>query len=44
MPAGCAFAARCSLAIEACRAAPPALERVGDVHEAACLRWRDARA
>jgi len=44
MPAGCAFAARCSLAIEACRAAPPALERVGDAHEAACLRWRDARA
>jgi peptide/nickel transport system ATP-binding protein len=42
MPAGCAFAARCALAVDACRAAQPAHERVGADHEAACLRWRQA--
>jgi peptide/nickel transport system ATP-binding protein len=42
MPAGCAFAARCALAVDACRAAQPAHERVGADHDAACLRWRDA--
>ena len=42
MPAGCAFAARCALAVDACRAAQPAPERVGAGHEAACLRWREA--
>jgi peptide/nickel transport system ATP-binding protein len=42
MPAGCAFAARCTLAIESCRAAPPPVERVADAHEVACPRWREA--
>ena len=42
MPSGCAFAARCALAADACRAAPPASDRVAADHEAACLRWRVA--
>jgi peptide/nickel transport system ATP-binding protein len=42
MPAGCAFAARCALAVQACRAAPPTAERIAPQHQAACLRWREA--
>ena len=42
MPAGCAFAARCALAVQACRAAAPTAERVAPQHQAACLRWREA--
>jgi peptide/nickel transport system ATP-binding protein len=42
MPAGCAFADRCALAIDACRAAPPPNETVAPRHEARCLRWREA--
>ncbi|MDH4061548.1 MAG: ABC transporter ATP-binding protein [Aquincola sp.] len=42
MPAGCAFAARCALVIESCRAAPPPVERAADAHEVACPRWREA--
>jgi peptide/nickel transport system ATP-binding protein len=42
MPAGCAFAARCELAIEACRAAAPAAVTVAPGHEARCIRI-DAR-
>jgi peptide/nickel transport system ATP-binding protein len=38
MPAGCPFAERCELAIEACRAALPANVCVGPGHEARCLR------
>ncbi len=38
MPAGCAFAERCTLVLDACRAeVPPALP-VGPGHTAACLR------
>jgi peptide/nickel transport system ATP-binding protein len=44
MPPGCAFAERCALAIEACRAAPPALQTAGHAHEVRCLRWREAAA
>ncbi|HET9978046.1 MAG TPA: ABC transporter ATP-binding protein [Burkholderiaceae bacterium] len=44
MPPGCAFAARCALAIEACRAAPPALQSAGHGHEVRCPRWREAAA
>jgi len=44
MPPGCAFADRCALAVDACRAAPPALQPVGDAHEVRCLRWQDAIA
>jgi len=40
--AGCAFAARCSMAIEQCRREAPALERYGDSeHYAACWRSGD---
>jgi peptide/nickel transport system ATP-binding protein len=40
LPAGCAFAPRCALAIERCRAEYPALRDFGDNHLAAC--WRAA--
>jgi oligopeptide/dipeptide ABC transporter ATP-binding protein len=42
LPEGCAFAPRCPLAIEPCRAAVPELEDTGSGHFARCLRWRDA--
>lgn len=38
LPAGCAFAERCSLARETCRSRPPDMRPVGDGHSAACLR------
>jgi peptide/nickel transport system ATP-binding protein len=38
MPAGCAFAERCALAVQPCRAAVPAAVTVGPGHNAACLR------
>jgi peptide/nickel transport system ATP-binding protein len=44
MPSGCAFADRCTLVIDACRAAPPVLQPVGERHDVRCLRWRDALA
>ncbi len=34
---GCRFAPRCDLAVEVCRAAPVALERVNDAHQARCV-------
>ncbi len=37
-PAGCRFAPRCPLAIEACAAAPPPVVALGDGHWARCLR------
>jgi peptide/nickel transport system ATP-binding protein len=40
LPPGCAFAPRCSLAIDKCRAEYPPLENWGDNHFAAC--WRAA--
>jgi len=40
LPPGCAFAPRCSLAIDKCRAQFPPLEDWGDNHFAAC--WRAA--
>jgi oligopeptide transport system ATP-binding protein len=40
-PAGCAFHPRCPYAIDACRAAVPPLEPVGDHHEVACIRAAD---
>jgi peptide/nickel transport system ATP-binding protein len=42
MPTGCAFAARCALAIEACRAAPPPALAVDAQHAVRCLRWQEA--
>jgi oligopeptide/dipeptide ABC transporter ATP-binding protein len=44
LPAGCAYAPRCPMAEEACRAAPPAAETVGPDHLAACRRWREVGA
>jgi oligopeptide/dipeptide ABC transporter ATP-binding protein len=40
LPAGCAFASRCPVAVERCRAARPPLQPAGDTaaHLAACLR------
>jgi peptide/nickel transport system ATP-binding protein len=38
LPRGCPFADRCSLVVEACRAAPPPVVAVGPDHEARCLR------
>jgi peptide/nickel transport system ATP-binding protein len=40
LPPGCAFAPRCPLAIDRCRAEYPPLEDFGDYHFAAC--WRAA--
>jgi len=40
LPAGCAFAPRCPLAIDRCRGEYPPLEDFGDNHFAAC--WRAA--
>ena len=40
--AGCPFAERCTLVVDACRAAPPPPVAVGPGHEARCLRDRAA--
>ncbi len=42
MPTGCAFAARCTLATDACRAAPPPAQAVNPQHAVRCLRWQEA--
>ena len=39
MPAGCAFADRCSLAVRACRLALPPAETVSASHHVRCIRW-----
>ena len=41
MPPGCAFAPRCPWAIDACRAAVPALEAVDAQHRSRCIRWQE---
>ncbi len=38
MPAGCPFADRCELVIDACLVAPPGAVTVGPQHQARCLR------
>jgi peptide/nickel transport system ATP-binding protein len=38
MPAGCPFADRCALVIDACRSGLPAATSVGPAHEARCIR------
>jgi peptide/nickel transport system ATP-binding protein len=43
LPAGCAFAERCALAIADCRSAMPALVQLGDGHQARCIRIDAAR-
>ena len=40
MPAGCVFADRCPLVVEACRAELPAAEVVGAGHSVRCIRWQ----
>jgi peptide/nickel transport system ATP-binding protein len=40
MPAGCAFAERCDLAVDACRAAPPDEQVVSSAHGVRCIRWQ----
>jgi peptide/nickel transport system ATP-binding protein len=44
MPRGCAFAARCEHAADACRAAPPPEQAVSATHAVRCIRWREAVA
>jgi peptide/nickel transport system ATP-binding protein len=39
MPAGCAFADRCTLVVDDCRRAPPPDLAVGDGHSVRCIRW-----
>jgi oligopeptide/dipeptide ABC transporter ATP-binding protein len=36
IPAGCVFAPRCPMAVDACRASMPALQEGSDGHKAAC--------
>lgn len=46
LPEGCAFAPRCSHAVDACRSASPPISQIGDDDEdrVRCLRWRDLPA
>jgi oligopeptide/dipeptide ABC transporter ATP-binding protein len=44
LPAGCAFAPRCSLAVERCRQEYPPLQHFGVGHLAACWRAADTTA
>ena len=43
-PPGCAFAARCALAVDACRSTLPAPVRISPGHQARCLRTEEAAA
>ena len=43
LPKGCAFAPRCSYAIDACRAAVPPLAAVSGNHQSRCIRWQEVR-
>ena len=43
LPVGCGFAERCSLALDACRAAPPPALPVAPDHLARCLRLAEAQ-
>jgi peptide/nickel transport system ATP-binding protein len=42
MPAGCAFADRCALARDDCRAALPPTQAASVEHAVRCLHWREA--
>jgi len=44
MPSGCAFAPRCSFAIDACRQAVPELAFVNETHGSRCIRWQEIAA
>jgi oligopeptide/dipeptide ABC transporter ATP-binding protein len=39
LPPGCAFAPRCTMAVEACGAAPPTLAEIGAGRLSRCIRW-----
>ncbi|MBX5167485.1 MULTISPECIES: ABC transporter ATP-binding protein [unclassified Rhizobium] len=41
MPSGCAFSPRCKFAIDACRAAVPALAQINPQHHSRCIRWQE---
>jgi oligopeptide/dipeptide ABC transporter ATP-binding protein len=41
LPPGCAFAPRCSFAIDACASAVPPLEQAGPARVSRCIRWRE---
>lgn len=41
MPAGCRFAPRCDMAIEACRTTPPGLAAPAPGRATRCLRWKE---
>ena len=44
LPPGCAFAARCALASDACRAAQPMAVRFSPTHQARCIHTEQAAA
>ena len=44
LPPGCAFAERCTLAQDACRVAVPPMVRVGEGHDARCIRVGETAA
>jgi oligopeptide transport system ATP-binding protein len=41
-PSGCVFRTRCPLAVDLCAREVPPVEQIGDGHQVACHRWRDA--
>ena len=41
LPAGCPFAARCTMVVDKCEEMPPISEVGGDGHLVRCWRWRD---
>ena len=41
LPPGCAFAPRCPLAIDACRAALPPQVATGGTQQSRCIRWQE---
>jgi peptide/nickel transport system ATP-binding protein len=41
MPSGCAFAPRCSFAVDACRTTIPELASVAAGHGSRCIRWQE---
>jgi len=41
MPAGCAFAPRCSFARPACTETVPGIATVAEGHESRCIRWQE---
>ncbi|WP_416799021.1 ABC transporter ATP-binding protein [Ciceribacter azotifigens] len=44
MPTGCAFAPRCTHAVDACRTAMPELAAVDETHVSRCIRWQEITA